>query len=370
MEFRRRWMWTLLAGMLIAGLFVASALPTLAAEKSIVWDRFDSDITVNTDGTFDVAEHQAIRFVDGTFSFGYRNIPKQNLSYISDWTITDASGNTYTQAGWGEDPYTFSVDDQGDQYVIKWYFPTTDQPETYTLSYKVHDGLRYYTEGDQVWWKAVYGDRQFPVLASRVRVLLPAPATAQQYAAYINGSDARDRVNAEVLDDGRAVIFDTQDTLIAGEELEARVEFTPGVVAGAAASWQAAADAAAAQQAADQAFRDQWSPLANVSFGTLGLLLLFGGPALVYLLWYRKGRDKPVARVADYLPEPPDGLAPGLAGTLIDDKADMQDIMATIVDLARRKAISITEDKEEGLLPHEHRLHLPPRRQERADDAL
>ena len=85
-----------------------------------------------------------------------------------------------------------------------------------------------------------------------------------------------------------------------------------------------------------------------MSFGTLGLLLLFGGPALVYLLWYRKGRDKPVARVADYLPEPPDSLAPGLAGTLIDDKADMQDIMATIVDLARRKAISITEDKEEG----------------------
>ena len=119
MEFRRRWMWTLLAGMLIAGLFVSFTLPTLAAEKSIVWDRFDSDITVNTDGTFDVAEHQAIRFVDGTFSFGYRNIPKQNLSYISDWAITDASGNTYTQAGWGEEPYTFSVDDQGGQYVVR-----------------------------------------------------------------------------------------------------------------------------------------------------------------------------------------------------------------------------------------------------------
>ena len=47
-------------------------------------------------------------------------------------------------------------------------------------------------------------------------------------------------------------------------------------------------------------------------------------------------------------PEPPDTLAPGLAGTLFDDSADMQDIVATIVDLARRKAISITEEKEEG----------------------
>jgi hypothetical protein len=59
---------TLLAGLLLAGLFAASALTTLAAEKSIVWDRFDSDITVNTDGTFDVAEHQAIRFVDGSLA--------------------------------------------------------------------------------------------------------------------------------------------------------------------------------------------------------------------------------------------------------------------------------------------------------------
>jgi hypothetical protein len=30
----------------------------------------------------------------------------------------------------------------------------------------------------------------------------------QQYAAYINGDDARNRVNGEVLDDGRAIIFD------------------------------------------------------------------------------------------------------------------------------------------------------------------
>ena len=219
MNIRRRWIWTLLAGVLLAGLVISSALPTLAAEKSIVWDRFDVDLTVNTDGTFDVAEHQSIRFIDGEFRFGYRNIDKQNIGYISDWVITDASGNSYAQANWGEEPYTFTVDDQGDQYVIRWYFPSTSEPETYTLSYRVYDGLRYYTGGDQVWWKAVYGDRTAPVLNSRVRVLLPSPAVMQQYAAYINGDDARNRVNGEVLDDGRAIIFDAIDTLYAGEEI-------------------------------------------------------------------------------------------------------------------------------------------------------
>lgn len=349
MHIRQRWIWTLLAGALLAGILLVSALPAIAAEKSIVWDRFDVDIKVNRDGTFDVAEHQAIRFVEGSFTFGYRNIKKDNLGAITDWAMTDASGNTYTQTNGGNEPYTFTVDDQGDQYVIRWYFPSTNQPETYTLSYKVHDGLRYYEGGDQVWWKAIYSDRQFPVLSGRVRVMVPDPAVIQQYAAYIGGEDARGRATAELLDDNRTILFTLGSTLQAGEDFEVRVQFTPGVVAGAAPSWQQQADAAAAQQAADAAYRQQWEPLANVLFGALGLLLFFGGPLLVYLLWYKRGRDKPVARVADYLPEPPDSVRPGLAGTLIDDKADMQDIVATIVDLAHRKAISITEDKQEGM---------------------
>ncbi|MCX6043172.1 MAG: DUF2207 domain-containing protein [Caldilinea sp.] len=97
-----------------------------------------------------------------------------------------------------------------------------------------------------------------------------------------------------------------------------------------------------------QAFRERWGPVATVALGVLGVALLLGGPVLVYLMWYRFGRDKPVERVADYLPEPPDELAPGLAGLLLDDSADMQDVIATLVDLARRKVLSITEVHEAG----------------------
>ena len=144
------------------------------------------------------------------------------------------------------------------------------------------------------------------------------------------------------------------------------MEFTPDVVVWVGANWQAQADAAAAQPGRGAGLPRSVGSHRPVGLGALGLLLLFGGPALVYLLWYRKGRDKPVARVADYLPEPPDDLAAGLAGTLLDDKADMQDIIATIVDLARRKVISITEDKDRRLLAHWHGLHLSPRGQGRA----
>ncbi|MCB0115601.1 MAG: DUF2207 domain-containing protein, partial [Caldilineaceae bacterium] len=129
-------------------------LATQAQEKSLVWDRFDVDIFVNEDGTFDVAEHQRIRFTDGEFTFGYRDIPIRYFSYIDNWAVTDSSGNRYDLVNGGSSPYTFTVDDNGGDYVIRWYFPPMrNDTETYTLSYRVHGGLRYYDGGDQVWWK-------------------------------------------------------------------------------------------------------------------------------------------------------------------------------------------------------------------------
>ncbi len=330
--------------------WAAQAAPVLAQDQTLIWDRFDVDIGVNLNGTFDVVEHQTIRFTSGTFSFGYRSIPVSNFGFIDNWAVEDDAGNTYQPAASGGEPYTFTVNQGGGQYEVRWYFPpTANSSATYRLSYTVHSGLRYYEGGDQLWWKAIYGDRAYPVVDGRVRVVVPEPATVQEWAAYINGDDARGRATAEAVTGGQAVIFDLERRLESGEEFEVRVQFTSGVVDGVSQPWQAAADEEVARREAEMAYRDRWGPLATVAFGALGVLLMLGGPAALYALWYRSGRDRAVPMVAEYLPEPPDELAPGLAGALLDETVDMQDIVATLIDLARRKAISITEVKEEGL---------------------
>ena len=87
----------------------------------------------------------------------------------------------------------------------------------------------------------------------------------------------------------------------------------------------------------------------RLGVGAVGRPVGGGGLAGLYAYWVSCGaRSKPVAMVADYLPEPPSELPPGLAGTLLDESVDMEDILATVVDLARRKAISITEEQTEG----------------------
>ena len=342
------------AAVLLGALLIVPVPSASAQEKSLVWERFDVDIVIQRDGTFDVAEHQTIRFTRGAFTFGFREIAKDKLSSLSDWSLTDSSGNRYTLVKGSREPYSFTVTDQGSNYVIYWYFPpTANRSETYTLSYTVHGGLRYYEGGDQLWWQAIYDDRSFPVRAGRVNVT--APAAIQEWAAYINRGnevweDARADADASLLENKRSITFEINHSLAPGRAFEVRVEFAPNVVAGERPPWQSRADAEAAEREAAAQMRARWAPILTLIFGALGILFLLGGPAALYLLWYRLGRDKPVEMVADYLPEPPDDLPPGVVGTLLDEQADMQDIIATLVDLAQRKVISITEEQTGSLL--------------------
>ncbi|MXX24259.1 MAG: DUF2207 domain-containing protein [Caldilineaceae bacterium SB0668_bin_21] len=335
------------AALLLSLLLILQAHPASAQGKSLLWERFDVDIIIRKNSTFEVTEHQTIRFTRGTFTYGYRDIPIKNLTSLDGWTLTDASGNSYRYASFGKEPYTFTVTKKASRYIINWYFPPiSNRSETFSLGYTVRGGLRYYEGGDQLWWQAIYGDRSYPVQAGRVNVV--APAAIHEWAAYTNRGeawqDAREIASATRLESGREIAYVLGSSLAPGQAFEVRVEFTPGVVAGEPKPWQIRADAEAAAREAEMRFRARWGPILTLLLGALGLLFLLGGPAALYLLWYRLGRDKPVDMVADYLPEPPSDLAPGVVGTLLDEQADMQDIVATLVDLAQRKVVSITED--------------------------
>lgn len=73
----------------------------------------------------------------------------------------------------------------------------------------------------------------------------------------------------------------------------------------------------------------------------------------VALLWtyrrYRKLGVDPEGRgsiTVQY--EPPEGLGPGEIGTIVDEKVDMRDITATLVDLAVRDYLRIVVEEKEG----------------------
>lgn len=68
-------------------------------------------------------------------------------------------------------------------------------------------------------------------------------------------------------------------------------------------------------------------------------------------IWFKYGRDDQTVRDT-IMPQytPPKDLLPSEVGTIIDEKLDPKDIIATIIDFAVKGFIRITELKEKGLL--------------------
>lgn len=307
----------LVAGMLFAGLPAS----TQAQSRSVVWLRLDTDIVVLDSGDLRVTETNVIRFIGGPFTFGYRDIEPERIERVFDARATEDGRPLRVETGYV---------DSG-RFRIKYYFPpTVNQTRTLALQYTVSGATRYYLTGDQVWWVGVYADRNgFPVEASRLTVQLPAGAQADRVETYgppatVTGKGAN------------RVVAEAQAPIPSGQQFEIRVQFPHHIISGEAPAWQRAFDAR-------RDYEENIKPRNNLIFLTLTLLLLLGGPAALAVWWYARGRDPRIGLVAEYLTEPPADLSPGMAGTLIDERADMQDVIATLADLARRGVLIVRE---------------------------
>ncbi len=66
MRVRVQWAVMGLLALLLIGVAPVLTPGVHAQDKSLVWEQFDVDIEVNPDGSFDVDEHQTIRFTSGS----------------------------------------------------------------------------------------------------------------------------------------------------------------------------------------------------------------------------------------------------------------------------------------------------------------
>jgi hypothetical protein len=90
------------------------------------------------------------------------------------------------------------------------------------------------------------------------------------------------------------------------------------------------------------------------------LSLPFWAFAVMFGLWWFKGRDPDPGRSVAPMYEPPKQMGPAEVGTLIDDTVNPRDITAVLVDLAVRGYVKIVEAPHKGLLftTKDYELHL------------
>jgi hypothetical protein len=361
-EQRRRWSFRLLALLMLAGLMpsalVVVGLPEqVYAQSAKVYhmDRYDSDITVNSDGSLDVQETLVYVFTSGTFHAGLREIALDKVDGISNIKITEQKGNfgtPYKPGTFEPDGETsgtvgtFGTENTGSLLRIRWIFgPTANATRTFTLSYHADGAVRVYADRDEFDWYAVPPEWGAPVYASRAQATFPNASSTQDWKT------SQVPFSAEVRRYENKIAWTANGSLSNGFEVGAQVP--KGILSPVKPGWQNAvdeqekadADAAAAQQAYNTGLR----PLVELGMLLLGLLVTIGGILWSIRRWYTGGRDKPVKLPTDYLTDPPSDLPPGLVGTLLDESADVRDIIATIVDQGKKGNLTIAETQAGGL---------------------
>jgi hypothetical protein len=348
---------------LIFSLFLVQS--SKAQVKEFFWLNWDSDITLEENGELQVEETHTIEFSGEPFTFGFRTIQTGQAGGndgLRDISVREGD-RIYTQST-SREPGTFTVSEDGDETTIRWYFEPALGRHTYTFSYTV-DGAVITESGqegtsDEIFWTIIPDDHPAVAAQSTATIRLPEGVEPQKYtgtndfiaAGFINGFES-DSVSVSVSEDGQTITYEMLQPLLTGNSFEARTQFAHGLLDIPTSQWQQ---------------RQQIGDAIGLVLGVISMLLLAVGPLGVLLLWYLRGRDPELKIVVpDYISEPPDDLPPAVVGTLVDEKADMQDIVSTLIDLAQRGYLTMTEEEDdhiykksdkssEGLRPFEQRF--------------
>jgi uncharacterized membrane protein YgcG len=293
-----------------------------AAARSLAIHRLDVSIDVAADGSITVEERILIQFT-GAWNGIYRTIPvdyqtPQGLKYslrLSIDSVQDQPGRDLKYEMSRERTYR----------KLKIFVPgAQDSTHTIYIRYRVANALRFFEEHDELYWNVTGDEWDVPIEAAAATVQLPAAVSGVRGTAFRGRYGSTERNNVSI---APHLVRVSTAGLGFHEGLTAVVGWNPGVV-----------HRPTRVERGFETLRSNWR-----------LATPFFAFAVMGLLWVTRGRDPKPGPITT-LYEPPQDMSPGEAGTLIDDRVDMRDITATIVDLAVRGLIRIDELRD-GLGP-------------------
>ena len=327
-----------------AALFTATPA---GADEGWTITSFDSLIAIAPDGMLTVQEDVHVDFGSLQKHGIFRTIP---LRYRYD----DTSDRFYVlhvvavTDGLRQLPYTASVDH--DNEVIKIgdpYYLVTGQ-NRYVITYTVQGVLNSFSDHDELFWNV--DGALWPVPKQSVSATVIFPDTALEAAACYQGPSGSHEA-CGYTNTSNTITFASTRPLGSGEQMSIVTGLRKGFVT-------------VPRPLLEPRERQFPADAFDVTPLTVGvsLLVLVAGVAAVLWNWWLHGRDReylthyytagdnrqgpqplfqhePV--VVEF--EPPQQLRPAQLGLLLDERADTKDVTATIVDLAVRGHMTISE---------------------------
>jgi hypothetical protein len=312
--------------LLLLAAILAFALP--AAAKSWRISNFQDTITVNPDGSALVNETITLNFV-GQWHGITRTIPIEypgpngtNYQLFVDITsVADQNGSKLK----------YDSSTSGPSRALKIYIPNAaDATRTIEIAYRVRNGTRFFDDYAEFYWNVTGNDWPVPIDHAAASVHFAAAASGSLRAQAFTGVYGSKEKDATTNVEGSDVEFETNHPLSMRAGMTIDVYIPKGIL-----------------QEPGRLTKLFWfiggNPAVFLPLVTLGVMLV---------LWFYKGRDANPGMSVAPMYEPPPGISPAEAGTLLDDQIHPRDITSTIVDLAVRGFLKIEETDDKGLLFH------------------
>jgi len=349
---RFRWIpsWARLFSVLGAlGAVLLAVAPARAQARNWRIADFKDTIAISSDGSALVSEKITLVFA-GQWHGIHRTIPVEypgphgsNYTlYVDVKSVTDEENR----------PLKYEASRSGAYRDLKIYIPDAeDATRVVNIDYTVRNGLRYFDSHDEFYWNVTGNDWPVPIDHVSAFVTFPEGAAGTLRAQAFTGvyGSTEGQATSEVK--GSDVMFETTNPLPMRGGLTIDVYIPKGVLKEPGAFTRLA-----------------WflgsNPIVFLPF--LTFIVMFG-------LWHTVGKDPDPGISVAPMYEPPKGMTPAEAGTLIDDSTDPRDITSTIVDLAVRGYIKIEETTDTTLLVFKSKdyiLHLVKAREQWGNDLV
>jgi uncharacterized membrane protein YgcG len=308
--------------------------PAHADRGGYVIDRFHADLSIAKNSDLLVEERIEVEFTEPRHGI-YRTIPvrytdPKGYAYSFRFELLDVTDDMGR-------PHGAKVSQSGRHARVRIGRPdeTVRGVVVYVIRYRVRGALGHFPEHDEVYWNATGNEWGVPIRQASATVRLPetVPSHSLDAAAFTGRFGGREQA-AEITTRDGTVEFRATRELKALEGLTVAVAWPLGVVKAPGVVTKTA-----------RFFANNWV-----------MLVPFAALAFLWRRYRRSGRDPDAAAPVMVRYEPPEGMTPAEIGALVDERVDVRDLTATIVDLAVRGHLVIRTEEDEkffGLIKSE-----------------
>ena len=335
-------------------LFFLISIVSFAANYRI--EKLDIEANLQKDGSMVVSE--AVTYDIDEINGVYFDIDAKGFGELEDLQVFEDEPNTSSFKEVDTSNYEVSVSDE--LYRIKLYSKNQNNIRTFKFVYKLPEAIKVYDDVVQFNRKMVGQEWQQGIKYITAKVIVPVPTDYDNSNILVFGHGP---LTGEVDKVENTVVYKLDD-YYPGDFLEAHILMEPEIFSEYNKSKivhkdmkqelldmeAKLADEANAERAKARSQPNKFRKLFENQGLMLGVLGSIWGVLMFYIYGIYRRRNRVKNSVGKYLRELPDDSSPALVGSFMTDSISGNEILATIVDLIRRKILRLETSEEKSII--------------------